>query len=1008
MSSENKRFPMPSSDTSSEQAAAERVIEKLTGNPQIPAPGLQDALLPDDTLTGDTGLSMPMDQVRPILTDSQTVIDAEVVSFNTKRSAEINEQEETMGATNSSLPKNESVFVALVEPTLPSEKHHKKKKKKHHPRIEKAKTFVMSLGETDLTEGIAVTPEKKLMSGGLVEILNREDFNRIGSVIRESLNTGPVTSDEILEAAETADINIPPEVIKAIVETFVETGFIDRSKKGELKFTSRGNEISGLGYDEVNSAVLAFNALIQIDPPHRFNSIEEVEAAHQIQASDRVDEVEVAPDKPSAKILYLSQILVGNYGTDITALRALVKKVRKNPKQLRPDVTVVSGIMEGPHDYVNKEKRHGLQKGLESLDAQFSAAKQVFDEISRVGGKNGKIVYIIGASDREIVKDGTFKTLIMLKEQGDALVDRGTDRVYWEQDRLRRDKLYEKIYAFQLNVVLPYSFKTGRRLRSESEISTLTGGKLRMEEFLMLWEAYNALATGKPVPNEYKNILEIGNIVFPNDQSNFMIHDGADLDILDKNLDFTISVRDGLTFSDTPTYGDPTAAARKYLAQVNSNGLPHSKILVNMSQQDPFAIGSAEDDFVISIPGFTDSQRAMQVKSTKAKAGHPTPWRLFQRGSLTKPAGVMYEHTDDGRMITTLLNPTFIEMADAGPRTAVVTNTDWQTGSRTARPDLQIKFTDYWMSRILPEMPVYLASDGDIIQGRNYPDMPNENEDVGLITIDSQKAFVRKMFERATEHVSADDLRNIQKFMIVPGNHEWNSGYDKNGASHNEYLEHMFESMLLRKGIIPTPGLIQVYRAMTTGYGDSLRGWTAVEENIAGYGFMFQHMLLEKGGKGAGNRPSVYQAAELFGGLGDLTEKIQFGKFGHWHHYMMRLFANKAAIVDPSLAGLSGYEWARGYRPQMGAVIVYVGGGLPPQIELLTAPMLATYKIEHGVFSPESLAREKLKDPRHFDPLRNGFFDGSPQSAQQQYLHGLIKEVNGTSQSNITRTKIRR
>lgn len=888
-------------------------------------------------------------------------------------------------------------------PSHLSRREYKKNKRKE--RMNTARDFILSQDSSnplvgDLQEGveILIEPQHPSYVRELLQILGKNDFNKVGDSLSQRLNTGPATAEEIINSDKGLSQKMDQLVVERMIEGFVETGYVVHTKNGKLKLTTRGKETGALGYDAIKSSLIAFEALMPTNPPRKFTSVKEVERAHELREEDMVNEVSVVLDKPSARILYLSEILVGNYGSDITALRDVLKKIKKNPEELRPDIVVVSGIMEGTHDYRQKERRLGLQDGLEKQDAQFASAKIILDEIGRLGGK---IVYIVSNNDREIARDGTLKTLKMLREQGDPLADKDSSLAYWQQDQLRQDKQYEKIYRFQLDIVFPYNLRSGRRLRSAREVSEITNGRLEMEEYLILHDAYHALLTNESIPDIYRKVLDMDSIVLPNQESDFTIHDGADLEISGKNLDFTIALRDGLTFSDTPAYQDPTATARAYLNQLNSNGIDHPKILSTMNQQDGFTIGRAEGDFLISTPGFTDSQRALDIKSTKAKAGLPIAWRTLHRRSLAKPAGVMYEHTSDKRLITTILDPVLIDKADKAERTAIVNITDWQTGSTTARPDLQVKFTDYWLSRVLPEMPVIIATDGDIIHGRNYPEMPNENAHIGLIAIEAQQKFVMDLLEQATDHVSAGDLYNISKIIIVPGNHEWNSGHERTGAIYNQYLESIFREMFLKKGIIPPAGLIKAYGATRTDYGDHFKAWSATEQDIAGYGFVFQHMLLEKGAKGGGSKPSVYQAAELFGGLGDLTKDVQFGVFGHWHHYMMRQFGNKVALVNPSLAGVSGYEWARGYRPQMGASIMYVGGGLPPQVELLTVPTLVQHEIENGFFSLKNLAKNGYKDDRHFDPLRHGFVDNK--GAIQKALHGSISDIIGTPQSSIRR-----
>jgi len=64
---------------------------------------------------------------------------------------------------------------------------------------------------------------------------------------------------------------------------------------------------------------------------------------------------------------------------------------------------------------------------------------------------------------------------------------------YWQIDQLKQNEGWDEQEKFQLRVVIPYCIKTGRRLKSADEIEVLTNGRLRIEEHLMLQEAYDAL-----------------------------------------------------------------------------------------------------------------------------------------------------------------------------------------------------------------------------------------------------------------------------------------------------------------------------------------------------------------------------------------------------------------------------------------------------------------------------------------------------------------------------------
>jgi hypothetical protein len=166
---------------------------------------------------------------------------------------------------------------------------------------------------------------------------------------------------------------------------------------------------------------------------------------------------------------------------------------------------------------------------------------------------------------------------------------------------------------------------------------------------------------------------------------------------------------------------------------------------------------------------------------------------------------------------------------------------------------------------------------------------------------------------------------------------------------------------------------------------------------------LLQHMILERGGKGGGTKPPVFQAQTLYEGQGDLVKNIDVSVFGHWHHPQYGLFGNKLAVVSPALAGLSGYEWMRGYRAVLGGSLIHLGGGLPPQVEFLSADTLNRHEIQNGYFSPKSLKKEGFKDDKHFDVVSHGFADRrSPKSALQKALWNIGSEILYSAHSEIS------
>ena len=118
-----------------------------------------------------------------------------------------------------------------------------------------------------------------------------------------------------------------------------------------------------------------------------------------------------------------------------------------------------------------------------------------------------------------------------------------------------------------------------------------------------------------------------------------------------------------------------------------------------------------------------------------------------------------------------------------------------------------------------------------------------------------------------------------------------------------------------------------------------------------------------------------------------MRENTDIGIFGHYHHASYLLGGNKLYVGAGSLNGITGYEYEKGLRAANSIVALHIGGGLPPQIEVIGEKALQTYKIPDGPFSDKSLREnEGLRNDSNFDPTKHTPYLGenSPKSALQK------------------------
>ena len=881
-------------------------------------------------------------------------------------------------------------------------------------RIKAAQTFISWKEKTRIDQVETEEAQKPpSLIPDMLDLLDPGDFNKVGRKLAE-LQDGEQTMENLLKEEEGIKSGISDKVQEKIAECFIDAGYIARTRTDKLKLTRIGREMPALDYHAIKGVHLSNVFLRFEETSEKINTIEDgLKIIETKREAARVKTVDVPLDKPSGKVLYLSEILVGNSASDLNFFGKTIDKIGTLSEDMKPDVIVVSGLVEG--NYKSKEKDKGINIDL-TLDQQFAMAKLYLDKLGELGSK---VVYTMGDNDSNFCHEGTLEALIMMRKMNKPLADKDKPFIsYYRSDQLKQDKAYKPHFAFQVDVVLEYCLSSGRRLRSADEVAELTNGEMRMEEYLMLYDSYQALSKGESIPEEYEKVLNVENIPFPGKQfDKFQFADDFDLRLQttgeDVNKrDITAMVKHNFKLTTNSTHQDPTDSARALMKQLHSEEpeetIPQSIVLQH--PQQAFTVGGAEGTWVISTPGFTKTTESLKQRGSVIAKGNPTPWRhMTTQRLLHYPASTMHEFTDDGRHKITIFNEKLMEKADRGPRTTLAFLMDWQTGSTTQRSDLQVKMVDLLFSTVVPERPTHLFLAGDHIQGRNYPGMPNENSHMMLIEMEKQQRYVRDLIEPNLKHVSREDFENLKRVGILPGNHEWNSGFAWTGAIFTMFLEDLFTRARAEKGKDEKSMPVTVYEAVSTDYGDHFKSWTALEPDIAGYGVMVQHLLLEKGGKGATGSP-VNQAKSIKEGLGDLVKNFDFWAFGHWHHPQYGIYGNKVAAISPSLAGMSGYEWMRGHRAVNGGMMMHIGGDLPPQIEFLSADTLHKHKISDENFYSDKNLKELVRmgpADRDFDPGRHGFVPrgpDQPRSPLQRYLWENLREKHGLStQSHITR-----
>ena len=707
--------------------------------------------------------------------------------------------------------------------------------------------------------------------------------------------------------------------------------------------------------------------------------------------------------RPSVNILYMSELLVGHQDSAVEFCLDTIDRVKTLPADMKPDLVVMSGLMQGDFKFLEKSRRATLVPGLDGMNQQFKYARQILDKASEIGRP---VVYNMGNDDRRIAEEynmEVFRKMDKLsKEHGKHQKSTGVkpEDVMGALtiDKLRTNPHWNEHLAFQIEKVFPYCLMAGRRLYTSDEMTEKTKGRIKTEEYFTLWDIEQRLKNHEELLHSQKRWLKK---VKKEQNTDVMITDDVNLNVKTTGHEYVDWVRHNLGFSSQPMYQSHMKVATEALGQRAANGRSAPDMLVTQHAQEDVGV-SADNHWIISTGGMIDASRHLETKGSKSDAAGDVSKRLTRtRRRTPSPSATTHERTDDGRYIVTLFNNALYEKSDSIPeRMSIAELCDFQTGSITARPDLLVKYLDYIRVHAMGERATALFFGGDMLHGRNYPHFPSESQLTGLMAMDSQETFNLSLFQNAFAGASRTELSSLKKVLVQPGNHEWNSGTLKmHGYSFVTYMRSFFEKTLARGGYSDQEisQIVKTHEAIITPKGEYATSSTGVEY-FGAMGVLIKHYMIERGGKGSGDLP-VYQGNAF--ASNNLTENVDVMMSGHWHHPQYGVFGDKLVVVGGATAGLSGYELDRGYRPTISGTMIHLGGGLPPQVEFISEQALHSHKIEKGNFTDKQLKVEGYKTDKNFDPTKHGIFlpDRFAKSALQKKLLQLGRDASQRTES---------
>ncbi len=847
-------------------------------------------------------------------------------------------------------------------------------------------------------------------SSELIETLSDQSFNKVGKWLFGQLSASSADPLKLSVRNLTAfekELALPSQFIFYFISCFVEYGLVRVDKKSrELSLAPGQKDLSASSLRNVVSvrSVKSHAHKEERSAPgdqDMFRHLGSLYAAHDTETQMQTIAIEA---DGVFKTHHICEINLGHQDTDLKNLEATVVGLESMTRSNRPSVIIIGGLIQGTFQHVQKNRRNTLVRGLKSEGRQLEVAKSLLKRISRLGVKT---VLNLSSADRLRCENGVGFMMQAIENYDNPTSDDQKSSLHFMQlDRMKATKLWDNIFEFYWYVALEYQFRCGRRFYSADEVWKKTNGRIGMEESILLLEAYRKLREGKPLTDRY-SVIEVANIPLPG-----KVFD--DFTVVD-DCRFAVRIKDGSTgqerrismmekhffrLTSTSMVADPTAAVRSIMAQLNSMDAEKPDVVFIEREHMPF-LWLTDHTLVVSLPGMQKSN-INRASLHSGVSGDPSHRILTTRKEVFGGGTMPLSFYPDGSFEVSLRDNYYMDKSTiSSDRIAIPFFVDWQTGSVTASSDLQAIFMDWCLHHILPYHPTWFFYGGDHIQGFNYQHHAIESQRMGLVSADSQKEFVQGMISYALSGVPKKNLvHNLKGVRIIPGNHEWNSGSKWPGVIHCEMVRNAFDGAFGRAGVpvIALPNETQDLRvkicdSARDDAGNHYKVW-AFHEDIGGYGFRCQHMIVERGAKGQGG-PPIYALKSQLNGNSESMRGVDIMATGHWHSPMLWKLGNTTTMISGSLAGTSGYEYLRGLHATVGCSVIFLGGGLPPTIRFLNAESLARYEPQ-GFYSKKNLAEIGFRDDPGFDRLKHGFarFAGQPQSAVQKFLWATIDRYN--------------
>lgn len=852
-----------------------------------------------------------------------------------------------------------------------------------------ASATVMMVGEPDddLYERHFFTLRNQV----LPELLGEERYAVLGREIARRLTSGREFCDEEVGSLSREEFPelaaLDPLVRFEVVERYVDSGLLKRKTKdgtSVLKF-SRTSSPRIMHSGRMQSSKTA-NEMIKKAEERDEADLELAYENHNKQRA--VTQLDFFIDKDGYKVLPVNELRIGHQDglTGIRLVRDTIEYIRDLDEEERPDVILVSNLIQGDFSHSKSKRRPVLVRGLDSNDAQFAEAKKLLVELKTLGIP---VVHNLGPDDLTVAEDYTKD--VVGEITGDVRSGSQLGHIpYYKQNQLTQSKLYQEYYRFQLDYALPLCYAMGRRLRSAREIENMTEGEVEKSEFRLLYEH---IAMGAELP-EYLDIdpdllVKAGNRY----EDGSCVTRNVDLVFHTRGGSHTVKYRHNLGLTAESLLANHMDTPLKQLGNLGMMGANLPDMLMTGRPQE-FVYATSSNVPVASLPGLTNPSESLESDAYYSEAPGDASKRFnATRRRLVKPAIDVVEMRDNGNVVHHINTGKIMEKSRQIPKMALFEFCDFQTGSPTARQDYQIKYLSMVLDKA-KEMPVAIHFTGDIIHGNIYANMAHEAQSIGLMRPESQMLALSTMLRNVFNEAPKDLIDEVFHVVVQQGNHDELQRVKSFGNGNNSpNIDYLIRDS---KDLFPN-AKVQHDAVLLTDGGTPVPTWRAYSH----YGpttVQSAHYHLSRGVKGNSGGLPVYHALQRAQGIGNAeTPDIIIG--AHWHNEQLAVIGDVVSVVGGAMAERSEFEDNLGYDAQVAGTIIEMGGGEPISVEFVHPRSLLEQRIKYGYFSPESLADHGFYDDPGYEPEKHAPFsyDYLPKSA----LHHAIRKINREASERI-------